>query len=1078
MKLSNLAVDNKVTVYIAAAIILILGVSSYRSLPREASPDITIPWIIVSVPYPGVGPADMEGLVTQPLEKELKSLSDVKEITSSSKEGLSTIAVEFETGLDIDEALRRVRDKVNSAKPDLPSDIMEPVVSEINFSEFPILFVVLGGDLGLTRLKEISDHLQDRFESVPGVLSADISGTLEPEVQVNCDVDRLNGYVVSFSDVIDAIHNENLTIPGGSIDNSVTDFSIRVPGEYKNHRPIEDIIVKMKNGRPIYVRDVAEVKYAYEDRQTYSRLNDRPVVTLAVKKRAGENLIRIADEVKAILESEKTHFPPGLTVDITNDMSIDINRMVHELENSILTGMVLVVLCLFMFFGFKNSFLISTAIPLSMLLGFIVLAAMDVTLNFVVLFSLVLVLGILVDDAIVVIENIYRHQQEYGKSPIRAAKDGTAEVAVPVATSTFTTISGFLPLLFWPDVVGDFMWYLPTTLIITMGASLFTAFVISPVQAAQWIDYQKEIATVRSSVRHGPAWKRYNPFNRAYHWVDEKFFPAAQQGYVRVLRWTLAHKWTTVLGAGAMLIGLTVLFGLFNHGIEFFPDIQPNNVRVNVAMPPGTPLDVTNRVTLSLEERIRNISGSRDIEYRVANVGTSDNPFDFGASSTHNKAQISINFIERTKRAQNSFTTVDEIRAVTGPLAGATIKVETEEAGPPVGPPVSIEVSGEDFETLADLSARIQNEIRTVPGLVDLKDDYDEGRPEIEIVVDREKAALLEMSTGQIGSVVRTAISGTEASTFRVGEDEYKITVRLREDQRSSTRDIERLHITFMNKQGKLLSVPLVSVASVVRTQGVAAIQRKDLKRVITITANAQGRLGNEVLSDVQTRLAGLALPNGYRIDYTGEDEEQDKAMRFLSNALMITILLIFLVLVSEFNSVRVPVVIMISVPLSLIGVFIGLLVTATPFGVIMTGVGVVALAGIVVKNAIVLLDFTKQLRSSGLSLDEALLEAGRTRLRPVVLTAVTTILGILPLATGVDFDWRKFHLVTGAESSDFWRPLGVAVIFGLSVSTFLTLVIIPTTYSWLDDRIASFRRLVSKFQSILQNDTGRIVSG
>lgn len=1060
MKLSNLAVDNKVTVYILVAILTLFGVSAYSSLPREAAPDISIPLVIVSVPYIGVSPTDVEGLVTQPMEKELKSLKDVKEISSSSKEGLSTIRIEFETGIDIDEALRRVRDKVNQTKPKLPSEILEPIVNEINFSEFPIMYVVLGGDLGLARLKKVAEDLQDRIEAIPGTLSADITGNLEPEVQINCDVDRLKGYQIAFSDVIEAVQAENITIPGGSIDNALTDYSIRVPGEYRTTKPIEDIIVKMRNGQPIYVRDVARVDYAFEDRETFSRLDDKPVVTLSVRKRAGENLIHIADQVKAIIEEERPSFPPGLEVSITNDASKEIKRMVFELENSMMTGMFLVVICLFMFFGLKNSFLISTAIPLSMFTGFVVLSIMGITLNFVVLFALVLVLGILVDDAIVVIENIYRHQQEYGKSPIQAAKDGTAEVAVPVATSTITTISGFIPMLFWPGVVGDFMSYLPLTLIITMTASLFTAFVISPVQGAQFIDYHKEIADVRRAVKHGTLWSRYNPFTVMYHWVDHRLFPMMQHNYANTLRWTLQHKWKTVILSGVVLIGMTVIFALFNQGVEFFPETQPNRVVVNVSMPPGTPLDVTNGITTTLEERVRQIPGRRDIEFRVTNVGTSEDPFDFGGRGTPNKAQISINFFERTERMQNSFATMDEIREAAGRVAGAEIKVASEEMGPPVGAAISIELSGEDFQTLAALSARIQNTIKDIDGLVDLKDDYDQGRPEIEVIVDREKAALLEISTGQIGSVVRTAISGFEASKFRVGEDEYKITVRLREDQRQSPKDIENLHITFMNRQGRLMSVPLVSVADVVHTSGITNIRRKDLKRVVTITADAQGRLSSEVLHDVKERLARFDLPNGYKLDYTGEDEEQDKAAAFLAKAMIVTILLIFMVVVSEFNSILVPFVIMISVPLSLIGVFLGLLVTATPFGIIMTGVGVVSLAGIVVRNAIVLLDFSKHLREKGMALDEALIEAGRTRLRPVLLTAAATILGIVPLATGVDFDWRNFHLVTGAESSDFWRPLGVAIIFGLSVSTFLTLVIVPTTYSWMEDRIVWTRNL------------------
>ncbi|MCB2205953.1 efflux RND transporter permease subunit [bacterium] len=1051
MKIWNLAVDNRVAVYILVLIIVILGFQSYSELPREAAPDITIPYVIVSVPYPGVSPTDMEGLITQPMEQEFKTLKDVKVITSSSKEGLATIFIEFETGIDIDEALRRVRDKVNSTRPNLPDDIMEPIISEINFSEFPILFVNIGGNVGLPRLKSIAEDLQDDIEGVPGVLSADITGALEPEVQINCDVNRMKGYDISFGDVIGAIQNEHITVPGGSLDNGTTDYTVRIPGEYKDPGPIENIIVKMRNGKPIYVRDVADVRFAFEDRQTYARLNGETVVSLPVKKRAGENLVRIAKDVKQLVSDFRSKVPEGVDVEVTNDQSIMIEDRVYELENSIMTGMFLVILVLFMFFGVKNAVLISTAIPLSMFMGFIILSIMGITLNFVVLFALVLVLGIVVDDAVVVIENIYRHQQEYGENLIVAAKKATSEVAVPVVTATLTTIAAFLPLLFWPGVVGEFMSYLPITLIATMMSSLLVGFIISPVQGSVFINYRKEIAKAKQDLENPTFWKKYNPFTIAYHWVDAKFFPAAQKHYVKVLAWTLQHRGKTVLGTIGLLLFTFVIFGMFNKGVEFFPSTQPAQATVQITMPPGTPLEITNQVTSEVERRVRGVKGIDDIEFRVTNVGSSNNPFDFGGSSIANKANYSLSFHDKKDRQYSSFETVEDIRNATDDIPGAEIKVEVQKMGPPVGKAVSIEVSGEDYAKLHVLSKQIQDRIRDIPGLVDLDDDYNAGKPEVQVIVDREKAALLEMSTAQIGSTVRTAVNGTEAAKFRVGEDEYKINVRLRENQREKPEDLENLNITFMNRRGKLVSVPLTSVAKVVRTTGVTDIRRKDYKRVITIGGDAEGRLANDVLADVESTLKGFEMPEGYSISFTGQQEEQQEAADFLERALIITIFLIFLLMVSEFNSIKVPVVIMISVILSLIGVLWGLLITGTPFGIIMTGVGVIALAGIVVKNAIVLLDFAKQKIQEGMPLDKALLEAGRTRLRPVVLTAVSTILGVVPLATGVDVDWRQFSLVIGAESSDFWRPLGITIIAGLSVSTFLTLVVVPTFYSYFE---------------------------
>lgn len=1066
MKLWNIAVDNRVAVYILVLIIVLFGLDSYLGMPREAAPDITIPYIIVSVPYPGVSPTEMEGLITQPLEKEYKTLKDVKQLSSSSKEGLSTIFIEFETGIDIDEALRRVRDKTNTARSTLPTDILEPIISEINFSEFPIMYVNVGGAVGLPRLKAIAKDLQDDIEGIPGVLSADITGALEPEVQINCDVNRLNGYDISFGDVVGAVQSEHVTIPGGSLDNGMTDYTVRVPGEYKDPQPIEDIIVKMRNGQPIYVRDVADVTFSFEDRTTYARLNDEQVVTLPVKKRAGENLVRIAGDVKNLIEKFGENLPEGVTVEVTNDQSIMIEERVYELENSIMTGMFLVILVLFMFFGVKNAILISTAIPLSMFMGFIVLSTMGITLNFVVLFALVLVLGIVVDDAVVVIENIYRHQQEYGENLIVAAKKATSEVAVPVTTATLTTIAAFLPLLFWPGVVGDFMSFLPITLIATMLSSLVVAFVISPVQGSVFINYRKEIAKAKYNLEHPSFWRKYNPFTMIYHWVDEKFFPSAQQSYVNALGWSLQNKKKTILGSVALLIVVIIVFGMFNAGVEFFPNTQPSQLTVQISTPPGTSLEVTDQITRLVESKMKGIDGYGDIEFRVTSVGSSNNPFDFGGSSISDKANYALSMYPKDERSQSSFETLDEIRAVTANIPGADIKVGVQQMGPPVGEAVNIEIAGEDYTQLRALSAAIQDEIRDIAGLVDLDDDFNAGKPEIQVIVDREKAALLEMSTAQIGSTVRTAINGTEAAKFRVGEDDYKITVRLREDQRQTPEDIQHLNITFMNRRGKLLSVPLTSVAQVVRSTGVSDIRRKDYKRVITITGDAQGRLANDVLADVKTRLAGFQMPNGYTVNFAGEQKEQEEAAAFLGRALMVTVFLIFLLMVSEFNSIKVPFVIMISVVLSLIGVLLGLLITGEPFGVIMTGVGVIALAGIVVKNAIVLLDFAKQKVQEGMPLEEALLEAGRTRLRPVVLTAVSTILGVVPLATGVDIDWREFTLVVGAESSDFWRGLGIAIISGLSVSTFLTLVVIPTLYAWMDESHTAIKeRLRRRFR-------------
>lgn len=1065
MKIWNIAVDNKVAVYLLMVLIVVFGYTSYNDLPREATPDITIPLVIVSTPYIGVSPVDIEGLISQPLERALKGLKDVKEIRSVSKEGLSTISIEFNTGIDIDEALRRVRDKVNSTRSQLPADILEPIVSEINISEFPIMYVNVVGEVGLARLKNIAEDLQDKFEAVPGVLRADIVGGLEPEIQVNVDVYRMNAYQVSFDDISGAIRAENLSIPGGTIETKDKNLTVRVPGEFKQVKPLEDIVLKIQNGKPIYLRDVATVKFSFEDRQTYSRLNGNEVVTLAVRKRSGENLVRIADEIKQIVAMEQKNLPGGIKLEISSDQSRFIKRMVHELENSIYTGMFLVVMALFMFFGFKNSLLISTAIPLSMFTGYIVLSAMGITLNMVVLFSLLLVLGILVDDAIVVIENTYRHQQEYGEEPNTAAKKAAGEVFVPVLTSTVTILSAFIPLLFWPGIVGEFMKFLPLTLIVTLTASLFVAYVISPVQAAKWIDYQKEIKKAKFNLEHPRWYKKYNPFTWLYHEVDDKFFPWMQKNYVQVLQWALQNKRKTMLGAFALLLTIIVLFVFFNKGVEFFPNTEPAQISVSIECPSGTSLKITNSIAKILEERLEKIPGRKDVEFIVSRIGASDNVFDFGGQGTSNKGSVAINFYEKDFRTQSTFITMEEVRGTLAGIAGADLRLTKQQMGPPVGAPVNIEVSGEDYTQLAKLSKKIREKIKDVPGLVDLKDDYNTGRPEVEIIVDREKAGLFWTSTGQIASTVRAAIAGVEASKYRVGEDEYKIRVRLKEEQRTAPADLENLRINFMNRRGQLLSIPLTSVADIRRTTSVTDIRRKDMKRVITVSGDVEGRVQSEVINDVKALIAGIELPNGYSIKLTGSEEEQQQASEFLQRAFVITLLLVFLIMVMEFNSMKVPFVIMISVVLSLIGVLFGLLVTQTALSVMMTGVGIVALAGIVVRNGIILLDFVKHKHNEGgLSLEDALLEAGRVRLRPVLLTAAAAVLALIPMGTGFDFNWSEFHFVTGSESAGFWRPLAVAIIFGLTISTFLTLVVVPTAYSLLDEWVKKVRIFLKKY--------------
>lgn len=1043
MKFFKLLVNNKVTIYILVLIIVIVGSYSYITLPRESSPDVKIPYIFIATVYPGVSPQDIENLVTQEIEKEVKGISGVKEVTSVSRESLSSISVEFTTDIKIDDALQKVRDKVSTAKTNMPQDIKEPVITEINFSELPILYVNLVGNIGAAELKLVGDRIKDKFEQIPGVLSSDVVGGIEREVKIDVNADRLKFYNLSFNDITNTVSAENLNIPGGNVDVGKTSFLVRTPGEYKDPEKIRDLVIKSNNTKPVYIRDVADVTYGYKDRQTFARTGGQESVTLVLKKRVGANIIDIIDKAKEILEKDKTLIPPGVSYTMTGDHSKSIKNTLHELENGVITGVILVCLILFFFMGLKNAILVATSIPLSFLISFIVLSMMGITLNMIVLFTLILVLGIIVDDAIVVIENIYRLQEKENYSPHDAAIEAPREVVFPVTIATLTIIASFFPILFFPGIVGSFMKYMPITLIVCLFSSLFVAMIISPIQAAVFINFKKE---KEKSKR-----KKFRPIARFLEHFDEKFFGTSLKLYEKAVRKSLRYRKTTIALVFGILIAVFMLYGVFNNGVEFFPDVEPNSVNINITTPIGTNIDETNNIAKTIE---KNIPKDENIETIVVNIGSSNNPLDFSGEGIPNKGVITINFIDKLDRKTSSFETLEKIRQEISNIPGGTIEVEKEEHGPPVGKPINIEISGDDFSKLGEISENLKREIQNIPGLTDLKDNFDRTKPEIQVIVDREKASLFGLNTAMIGMTVRTAINGTEASKFRVGEDEYDITVRLGKQQRNEIETLENLYIS--NRDGQ--KIPLSSVAQIKFSGSVGAINRKDMKRVVTVSANAEGRLGNDVLKDVMVKLENFKLPEGYNIDYTGEQEMQKESGDFLAKALVISLLLIFFLMVIEFNSVRVPVLIMISILLSLIGVLLGLMFTSTPFGIIMTGIGVIALGGIVVRNAIVMLDFAYELRKRGLDRDESLVQAGIIRMRPIFLTAAATILGITPLASGIDFDWRTFSWLIGGENTAFWRPMGVAIIFGLMVSTFLTLVITPTLYAVSDDLFRKFQ--------------------
>lgn len=1021
--ITRISLLRPMTIYVLLAITLIGGLATYRSLPRESFPEIKVPFIIISTVYVGTTPSDMESQVTRKIETELKGVSGIKEIRSTSLDGYSLIEVEFNPDVDLDTALQKVREKVDLAKPELPEDVEDPVIQDFDFSRIPIMIVNLSADFGMARLKEIADDVKDDLEAIPGVNLVEIVGGRDREVQVFVDPRRMVAHRVSFVDIEEAVAREHLTVPGGDVDIGALKFLVRTPAEVADPREIENFVVADRNGRPVLVRDVATVVYGFEDEATRARVNTSPAISLTVEKRTGANIIEVADAVHARLATLEKELPSTLEITIAGDQSEDIRDMVHELQNNIISGLLLVLLILFLTMGWRPAVIVALAVPLSMLLTFIALAMFGYTLNMVVLFSLVLVLGMLVDNAIVTVENIYRHR-ELGDSPFDAALAGASEVAIPITTSTLTTLAAFAPLLFWPGITGEFMKYLPTTLIFGLTASLFVALVFNPAQALLF--FRKDVPRKDETT--------LSPFVKAYK---------------SLLAWSLDHRLVVLATITAFFVVTLLAYGALQHGVEFFPDTDPRSIYIDLEFPPGTNLEAQDEVVREIERRVRDIP---DLDEMVANVGSTGLANDgsgSGGQGSSNVSRVTLNLRRYFDRSQSSQITMDEVRRRVAGFSGVRITVDKPQDGPPTGKPVSVRIIGDDYALLSRVSEELTARMQRIEGMLNVDDDFDSGSPEIRVRVDREKAARARSNTREIALAVRTALAGSEVAEYRTGEDEYDIVVRLPPTDRESLDALEDLFV--FDEDG--IPVPLLSLVALERATGPAAIKRVDLERVITVEADVdygRGAQDATMRAAAARELEAMNLPPGVSWAFAGSNEEEEEAREFLSTAFLVAVMLIALILVSQFDSVILPVTILVSVVLSLIGVLWGLIITGTPFGIIMTGLGVISLAGIVVNNAIVLCDFVIQDMKTGRPRREAILDAGVTRLRPVLLTAVTTVLGLVPLTVGINFDFLTFELLLGGESTDWWGSMGVAVIFGLGLATVLTLVIVPVTFDVL----------------------------
>jgi multidrug efflux pump len=1116
-KPTSWSIKNKTSVYLLMLFVSLWGVVQFVTLPKEQFPDIVIPTIYVQTIYVGNSPKDMENLVTQPIEKQIKGITGAKvnKTTSTSVQDYSAITVEFGTDVKVDVALQKVKDAIDKAKQDLPTDLTEePTALEVSFSDQPIMYVNLSGDYDMMRLKKYADDLQDKLEELTEINRVDIVGAPEREFQINVDNNRMEATGVTFDNIAQAVSTENLDVSGGLLEVGNMKRTLQLKGQIKTAFDLEKIVVRNSKGAPIYLKDVATIKDTVKENESYARLDGKNVITLNIIKRAGENLIETSDHVKAATEElRQAQFPRDLDVRVTGDQSNQTRTSFKDLVNSIVIGFILVLIILMFFMGVTNAFFVALSVPLSMFVAFVFLPAADliigshVTLNFIVLFALLFGLGIIVDDAIVVIENTHRiFVENKGKlSAQRSAMMAAGEVFIPVLAGTLTTLAPFFPLLFWPGIIGKFMVYLPAMLIFTLAASLIVAFIMNPVFAVDFMNHPEE----------GHVKKKSDLFRKPGFWVTIGFgilfdifgFPFVGnllitlgllwilnvyvlEGWIhsfqnKVLPWIMGHyesllRWALkgwrpvflLLGTVGLLIFSVVLFGVRKVPVVFFPSGEPNQIYVYLKLPVGTSVDYTDSVTRTLETKVYKVLGidtktgkkNPAVESVITNIAIGAGDPQSGDRSTRPElGRIQVSFVEFEKRPRGTKTSayLDSIRAVVKGIPGAELSVNQEQGGPPTEPPVNIEIASENFDELIKTAVSLKNYLDSIqtPGVEELKMDVDLSNPEISLVVDRERANSEGVSTAQVGQTIRTALFGREVSKVKDGEDEYKIQLRNEKLQRKNLVDLLNMNVRFqdMASGGAVKSIPISSLVKIDLTSTLGSVKRKNQKRVITLASNvllSQGYTPTAVNQQLALHIADFkGKPDDVTIRQTGEGEQQAETGAFLGKALVIALLTIVFILVIQFNSISKPVIILTEILFSVIGVLLGFAITKMEVSVVMTGIGIVGLAGIVVKNGILVIEFADELRARGLKTREAVIQAGKTRIIPVMLTALAAILALIPLAIGFNINFVTMfsdlnpHIFFGGDNVTFWKPLSWTIIFGLAFAFFMTLFMVPGMY-------------------------------
>ena len=1122
-KLSSWAIDHRTVIYVIMAIFLILGISAYFTMPRETFPEINDTKVFVSTVYPGNTAEDIERSVTDPLEEALKGVSNLVEIRSTSSEDFSVIDIEFDENITIDDAKQKVKDLVDGvvSGPDWPvfnNAKVEPTIFELDFSELqPILNISLQGDYPIEQLKGFAEKIESRIEQLPQIKEVNIRGIQVFEVEVAVDIYKMTAAKVAFNNILGAIGNENTTISGGNIISGGQRRNIRLTGEIENPQELKDFVVKTDGG-PVYLGDIATITFKEKEATSYARSFGEKAVLLDVVKRGGKNLVQASQEIKVLMaDNQALGIPQDLEIKVSNDQSNMTLNQISELVNSIVFGVILVVTVLMFFLGFRNALYVGFAIPMSMFMSFMILSFLGYTLNTMVLFGLVMGLGMLVDNGIVVVENVYRLMEKEGYTRIQAAKAGIGEIAFPIIVSTATTIAAFVPLGAWPGLMGEFMIYFPITLSVVLGSSLIVAIFFNSMLVSQFMEIKDREISSQSLKRitlfmgglgvlllfGGPEFRLFGNLMLlvpallwAYKYLIKKwalafqtsFLVRLENSYRKFLRFALSgSKPYLFLGGTFLLLLLSfVLMGIFPPKVEFFPNNQPKQIFVYIEYPEGTAISKTNLTTQQIESEVLAVMERPEfnkngrnllVESMVAQVGEGAGNPEIDNGNTNelpHKGKLTLTMQEFKFREGVSSESLRKAiqEQLFEKFPGVAISVEKDANGPPAGYPITIEIKGASYLELIQTAEGMKDFLNriNISGVEELKIDVNKNKPGTQLEIDRKKAGALGVNAAQVGQILRTSLFGAKAGIYKENGEDYDINVRFDEENRYDTNALFNQNIIFRDPAtGRIKEIPIASLVTQKSITSYNAIKHRELSRIVTLYSPVlAGYNANEVVEQVKTALVNFELPDGVSFKFSGEIEEQEKNMTFLSNALAAALGLILLLLVLQFNSLSKPLIILLSIFLSFTGVFLGLMAFQMPFVILMTMMGIIALAGIVVNNGVVLLDYTQLLidrkretegLEPGVLLPKAqalpeIIEGGAARLRPVILTAITTVLGLIPLAIGLNIDFYTLlsqwdpKIYIGGDNVIFWGPLAWTVIFGLTFATFLTLVIVPATFS------------------------------